>query len=56
MTVRDIKKRIFKFFRPIIKCPDINPNGLSEEEILEEEYKYFFENSSYRGENDNPLY
>lgn len=49
--------KIFEFFRPLIKSPNLknkNPN-----KVLEEEYKYFFENPhQWAGqyESDNPLY
>jgi len=50
MKVRDVKKRLFAFFRPLIKAPEINIKGqrkLSEDQRLEEEYKFFFENPLY---------
>ena len=66
MTVRQIRKRIFKLFRPIIEqAPDIsqhvNPKGsnYNEEAIIEAEYKYFFENKNFTTDDegfDNPLY
>jgi hypothetical protein len=50
-SVREVKKKIYALFRPIIKCPiDLNQKAsakgfaMSEEQIIEEEYKYFFEN------------
>lgn len=54
MTARELKKSIFKFFRPILNSPDLKLRGLSDDEILEEEYKFFFENNSYK--NENSLY
>lgn len=48
MTVRDVKLQIFKFFRPLIKDPDISKQigkkGVHPDRILEEEYNYFFDN------------
>lgn len=62
-TVRDVKKEIFKFFRPLINAPDLSKilrtRALSPEGLLEEEYKYYFENKEFRNggyEADNPLY
>jgi hypothetical protein len=47
MTVREFKKKIFEFFRPIIKSPEFmsqqSYQKKSEAQILEEEYKFFFE-------------
>ena len=49
-TPRQIKKRIFKLFRPVIQAPSIshvidrNHPNYSEESVLEAEYKNFFEN------------
>lgn len=55
MTERKVKKRIFKFLRPIIRTPDIS-NKLrgneDEEQIAELEYQYFFEGV----EEDDPIY
>lgn len=69
MTVREIKMQIFKFFRPLIEAPNLSngKNGgkdpkkfMSNEKIIEEEFKFFFENKdSANGgsfEADNPLY
>ncbi len=44
-----MKKVIFKYFRPLIRTPDLskflkNKGVLSQEDLLEEEYKYYFEN------------
>ena len=49
MTVRDVKLKIFKQFRHLIKTPDIpsltsqRKKGMKPEKIVEEEYKWFFE-------------
>jgi hypothetical protein len=49
MTVREVKLQIFKFFRPLIKMPDIptmsaqRKKHMKEEALLEEEYRWFFE-------------
>jgi hypothetical protein len=48
--VRDVKKKIYEMFRPVIKVPSdaIHPDKkkhLSEDNLVEEEYKYFFENN-----------
>ena len=55
MTVLDVKKKIFAFFRPIIEMPDmskLNKGGkLSEEKLLEAEYKHFFGSDSYSSSN-----
>jgi hypothetical protein len=66
MTVRDIKLHIFKFFRPLIKAPDLSSKiseckdrNISPEKILDEEYKFFFETEANRSssyEAMNPLY
>ena len=68
-TPRQIKKRIFKLFRPVIQAPPIahaidrNHPSYSEESVIEAEYKHFFENPNAQGqyeddgENiDNALY
>ena len=64
MSIREVKLMVFKFFRPIIKMPDI-PNisierrkHMNPETLLEEEFRWFFENpSNYSGyETSNPLY
>lgn len=51
-SVRDVKKEIFKFFRPIIITPDLSKitrnRVLSPEGLLEEEYKYYFENKDFQ--------
>ena len=69
LTPRQIKKRIFKLFRPVIQAPSIshlidrNHPNYNEETILNEEFKHFFENPEAQeqyeddGENiDNALY
>ena len=49
LTLRQVKKRIFKFFRPIIlntphaQMPERGGPGYNEESVLEAEYKAFFE-------------
>ena len=49
LTLRQVKKRIFKFFRPIIlrnnnvEQPERGGPGYNEESVLEAEYKAFFE-------------
>ena len=51
MSVREVKVMLFKFFRPIIKMPDIptisneRRKHMNPETLLEEEYRWFFENS-----------
>jgi hypothetical protein len=51
-TVREIKKDIFKYFRPLIRTPDLSKilkqRVLSQEGLLEEEYKYYFENKDFK--------
>jgi hypothetical protein len=50
MTVREVKLRIFKFFRLLIKLPNLTSKygdqkkHVPEDKIIEEEYQYFFEN------------
>ena len=66
MTIRQFRKKIFKFFRPLIKAPDQLTSSKfnidkakTKEEILDREYSYFFENSEeWMGidDFDNPLY
>lgn len=53
--MREVKKKIFEFFRPIIKSPEVKAKA---SQVLEQEYKYFFENPQlWQGyEGDNPLY
>ena len=60
-----MRKKIFKYFRPLIKAPDVTGSKFnidqakSKDEVLEAEYKYFFENSEeWMGidDFDNPLY
>ena len=50
MTVRQFKKKIYEFFRPIIKRPQISFNeknaGKNEDQIIEQEYQYFFETTT----------
>ncbi len=64
-TVREVKKKIYALFRPIIKCPiDLTQKAtkgavMSEEQVIEEEYKYFFENPKVfpaSNDSDHPLY
>jgi len=49
MSVRDVKLTIFKQFRFLIKTPDIpqltsqRKKNMKEDQIFEEEYKWFFE-------------
>jgi hypothetical protein len=48
MTVREVKKQIFVFLRPLLRAPDIAQSmlsSMSEEEILDLEYKSYFESS-----------
>ncbi len=55
-TVNQVKKHIFKLFRPVIQGPmitgqlDRNDPNYSEESVLNAEYKYFFEENTI--END----
>ena len=64
LTLRQVKKRIFKFFRPIIlqsnvEQPERGTPGYNEESVLEAEYKSFFETDlmEYDSEGiDNELY
>jgi hypothetical protein len=64
MSVREVRLLIFKFFRPIIKTPDIpsisaeRRKHMNPEVLLEEEYRWFFENSQYSSGYDSsgPLY
>ena len=66
MTIRQIRKKIFKLFRPIIEqAPDIsdyidsNSSQYNEDNVIEAEYKYFFENENWGIDNEgfnNPLY
>jgi hypothetical protein len=52
MSTRDVRFLIFKYFRPIIKMPDIptisteRRKHMNPETLLEEEYRFFFENSN----------
>ena len=63
-TCRQIKKQIFKLFRPIIQGPvkagiDRNDSEYNEESVLESEYKAFFEDNQMEYDNENignPLY
>ena len=65
-SVRSIKKKIFKFLRPIIQAPDISEKvkqtgNTTEENILELEYRHFFENAEilsqyFDDDVQNPLY
>ena len=48
MTCRDVKKEIFKLFRPIIQGPPLtgfnrDDPSFNEENVLDREYKAFFE-------------
>lgn len=49
LTLRQVKKRIFKFFRPVIFSPPVanmperGGPGYNEDSVLEAEYKAFFE-------------
>ena len=66
MTLRQVRLRIFKLFRPIIEqAPDISRSinlkgdNYTEDDILEAEYKYFFESNNFPKDGDgfdNPLY
>ena len=64
MSIREVKLLIFKFFRPIIKMPDIptisaeRRKHMNPETLLDEEYRWFFETSSNASgyESNNPLY
>lgn len=65
MSVRQIRKRIFKICRPIIWQGQNIPNlankdspNYNEDSIIEAEYKYFFENQRFQNGDgfDNPLY
>ena len=57
--MRQVKREIFKLFRPIIQAPSINnlmdrndPN-FSEEAVLRSEYKKFFEDGIIENDNEN---
>jgi hypothetical protein len=64
MSIREIKLLIFKFFRPIIKMPDIptisaeRRKHMNPETLLDEEFRWFFENPANGAgyEASNPLY
>ncbi len=56
MTLRDAKLHIFKMLRPLIRAPDISgklQGAEDEEQILDLEYKHFFEEGD---EKDDPIY
>ena len=57
MTVPQLKMHIFRLLRPMLRAPDISAKmqgksaqEFSEEEILEMEYQYFFD------DDDDPIY
>jgi hypothetical protein len=53
LTEKKIKKRIFKYLRPLIKTPNLQLRGNEDEErILELEYHYYFDGD----EEQNPIY
>jgi len=63
MTVREVKQKIYKFFRSVIKTPPCKYGAqrkhVPEDKIIEEEYQYFFENKDQQSnqyESGNPLY
>ena len=66
MTIKQVKKRIFKLFRPIIlgspagtKLPDRGNPNYNEETVVNAEFKAFFEDNNYGYDSENignPLY
>lgn len=58
-SVRQVKREIFRLFRPIIKAPstknliDRFKTDSSEESVLRAEYKHFFEDGAIEGDNEN---
>ena len=58
-TVKQVKKHIFKLFRPVIQGPmisgqlDRNDPNYSEESVLNAEYKHFFEENTLENDGEN---
>jgi hypothetical protein len=50
-TIRDLKIEIFKHFRPLIPGCKVTAEKNSEDKIIEEEFKHYFESNK-----DPPLY
>lgn len=50
-TIRDLKIEVFKHFRPLIPGCKVSAGKISEEKIIEEEYKHYFESGK-----EAPLY
>jgi len=50
-TVRDLRIEIFKHFRPLIPGCKVTAEKNSEDKIIEEEFKHYFESSK-----EPPLY
>lgn len=45
-TVRDVKLELFAFFRPILPSYKGGKVGKTEQEQIEEEYRYYFDGKS----------
>ena len=50
-TIRELKIEIFKFLRPLIPGSKVAIGKNSEDKIIEEEFKHYFESGK-----DTPLY
>jgi hypothetical protein len=57
-TVKQVKKQIFKLFRPVVQASitgqlDRDDPNFSEETVLNAEYKHFFEDNTIENDSEN---